>query len=172
MSALDDAIERVRDKKERIAGHLTLTVPLVGYHFLNDNIGTFLCAHSEVDIEVRFSDAMVDLVAEGIDLGIRNGPLRDSSLKQRRFGPFYHGLFASPDYLNRRGEPQFANLEGHDRIAYRFSMTGQLQPWRAREGSELALSPPRIIVNAIEGARSGTPPVRAALRDWREHRKS
>ncbi len=27
MSALDDAIERVRDKKERIAGHLTLTVP-------------------------------------------------------------------------------------------------------------------------------------------------
>nr|WP_269072243.1 LysR substrate-binding domain-containing protein [Rhizobium sp. C4] len=80
--------------------------------------------------------------------------MRDSSLKQRRFRPFYHGLFASPDYLRRRGEPQFANLESHDRIAYRFSMTGQLQPWRARQGNELTLSPPRIVVNAIEGARS------------------
>lgn len=154
LSALDEAIEQVRNTKERIAGHLTLTVPLVGYHFLNDNIGAFLCAHPDVEIEVRFADAMVDLVADGVDLGIRNGPLRDSSLKQRHFRPFYHGLFASPEYLARRGEPRLETLDSHDRIAYRFSSTGQLQSWRSRDGTGITLLPPRIIVNSIEGARS------------------
>ncbi|MCR8546760.1 LysR family transcriptional regulator [Salipiger sp. P9] len=154
LEALDEALEELRDRTERLAGPLTLTVPLVGYHFLNARLESFLRAHSEVTVEIRFSDRMTDLVAEGIDLGIRNGPLRDSSLKLRRFGPYHHGLYAAPAYLERRGMPSLDSLDGHDRIGFRYSMTGRLQPWLRRDGAPLALSPPRMVVSAIEGARS------------------
>lgn len=151
--AIDEAIEQARDKKERIAGHLRVTVPLVGYYFLDAQIGSFLSRYPDVTVEIRFSDAMIDLVAEGIDLGIRNGPLRDSSLKSRRFRPYFHGLFASPAYLEKRGAPTFETLDNHDRIAFRFSMTGRLQPWLARQGGPVSLSTPRIVMSSIEGAR-------------------
>lgn len=154
LEALDETIEHVRDRTETVSGHLTLTVPLVGYHFLNDHLGSFFRKHPDVTIDIRFLDEMADLVGEGIDLGIRNGPLRDSSLRQRRFRPYYQGLFASPGYLDRRGVPTLETLDAHDRITFRFNTTGRLQTWLLRDGSTLPLSRPKIVVSSIEGARS------------------
>jgi len=154
LEALDEALTATRDRTERIAGPIVLTVPLVGYHLVNAQLGVFLARYPEVTMDIRFTDSMVDLVSEGIDLGIRNGPLRDSSLKTRRFRPYRHGLFASPEYLKHWGNPTLATLDAHDRISFRFSMTGRLQPWLRKDGSVLPLSPPRLTVTAIEGART------------------
>lgn len=129
-------------------------MPLVGYHLVNERIGPFLARYPGVTMELRFTDVMVDLIAERVDLGIRNGPLNDSSLKLRRFGGYRHGLFASPGYLEQRGMPTLATLDAHDRIAFRFSMTGRLQSWLRKGGTVLDLSPPRLVVTAIEGART------------------
>ncbi|WP_138466475.1 LysR family transcriptional regulator [Poseidonocella sp. HB161398] len=154
LEALEEAVSAARDRTARIEGPLVLTVPLVGYHLVNAQLGPFLERHPGVTMDIRFSDAMVDLIAEGVDLGVRSGPLRDSSLTSRRFGGFRHGLFASPDYLARRGVPEMATLDAHDRIAFRFGTTGRLQAWLAADGTPLRLSPPRLSVTAIEGART------------------
>ncbi|RWR04740.1 LysR family transcriptional regulator [Paenirhodobacter populi] len=154
LEALDEALAETRDRTERIEGPIVLTVPLVGYHLVNERIGTFLELYPGVTLELRFSDVMVDLITEGVDLGIRNGPLNDSSLKLRRFGSYRHGLFASPGYLEQHGMPTLATLDAHDRIAFRFSMTGRLQSWLRKGGAVLDLSLPRLVVTAIEGART------------------
>ena len=52
--------------------------------------------HPELKIEVLAVDRVVDLVHEGIDIGIRAGRLRDSSMQATRIGSFTEWLVASP----------------------------------------------------------------------------
>ncbi|MBT9385064.1 LysR family transcriptional regulator [Pseudooceanicola sp. CBS1P-1] len=154
LDMLEEVVSEARDRTERIEGPVVLTVPLVGYHLVNARLKDFLARYPGVRLDIRFADTMVDLIQEGVDLGIRNGPLRDSSLKHRRFGSYRHGLFAAPGYLAAHGTPTLETLEAHDRITFRFSETGRLQPWLARDGRVLDLSAPRLVTTAIEGART------------------
>ena len=72
-----------------------------------------------VDIELSLSSRHVDLVAEGIDVAIRVGELRDSSLIARRLAIVPRVLVAAPAYLERHGVPkQPADLEDHAHIFY------------------------------------------------------
>lgn len=78
----------------------------------------FAALHPALQIELRSSDRVVDLVAEGIDLALRIGWLRDSTLRARRLGDFEQHLVAAPAYLARRGAPRRPeDLAGHDWVA-------------------------------------------------------
>lgn len=81
-------------------------------------VAAFAAQHPGLQVELRSSDRVVDLVAEGIDLAIRIGWLRDSSLRATRLGEFEQHLVASPDYLARRGVPrQPGDLAAHEWVA-------------------------------------------------------
>jgi DNA-binding transcriptional LysR family regulator len=59
-------------------------------------------------------------VADGFDIGIRAGKSRDSTLVSRSLGNAGLGLYASPDYLRRRGQPKtLAELAQHDCVLFR-----------------------------------------------------
>ena len=72
-----------------------------------------------VNVEVRVANGLVDLISEGIDLGIRAAELKDSSLVARRFLTFSFGLWASPRYLEAHGTPRSpADLERHEIVVF------------------------------------------------------
>ncbi len=78
---------------------------------------------------------MVDLAAQGIDVAIRIGPLRDSNLVARVLAPSRLVICASPDYLAAHGVPQHPDeLAEHQCLVLE-----AMNPWRLRErdGSEL-----------------------------------
>jgi LysR family transcriptional regulator, regulator for bpeEF and oprC len=84
-------------------------------------------------IDARFSDTYVDLIKDGIDLAIRTGQLRDSSLVARQIGNQELLLFAAPSYLERVGRPRtLSELEGHTGILFRAPTTGRERPWNFR----------------------------------------
>ena len=88
-------------------GVLRLTAPVeLGNTVLPDLLVGFLKAHPRVNVEVTLSDRRVDLLAEGIDLALRAGQLKDSSLIAKRIGQVSFGLFASPRYLKEHGAPK------------------------------------------------------------------
>ncbi|WP_273818882.1 LysR substrate-binding domain-containing protein, partial [Providencia rettgeri] len=66
----------------------------------------FMQQYQDIDLDVVLSPRNVDLVQEGFDLAVRVGRLADSSLVARPLGVLRIGLFASPEYLQRRGVPQ------------------------------------------------------------------
>lgn len=68
-------------------------------------INQYLQQHPQVRVNVDFTSRVVDIVHEGFDLAIRVGPLLDSTLAARKLGELAYGLYASPDYLERRGVP-------------------------------------------------------------------
>lgn len=77
-----------------------------GTKILNQWLLEFLQNHEQVNAEVLFSSNYIDLVAEGMDIAFRFGPLEGSSLISRHIGSILYWLCASPDYLRSRGEPK------------------------------------------------------------------
>jgi DNA-binding transcriptional LysR family regulator len=66
----------------------------------------FAALHPQVSLEVFFSDRLVNLVEEGIDLAVRIADLSDSTLIARRLAPVRIVTCASRSYLEKNGEPK------------------------------------------------------------------
>lgn len=111
-------------------------------------ISDYLARYPLVNVESDFTGRIVDIVHEGFDLAIRIGPLSDSSLAARRLGELRYGLFASADYLDRRGTPSSPEvLVQHDLL--HFSGGGNRQTWTLMHDTDeakVAVSP-RLRIN-------------------------
>lgn len=133
-------------------GRLRVSLPLVSSLML-PVLGEFMRAYPQIELDLDFTDRMVDVIEEGFDAVVRTGEPADSRLSARRLGSFHMRLVASPDYLARRGVPQTpADLEQHSCLHYRFPNSGKLETWalrRAAGEAELQL-PTSMICNNIE----------------------
>ena len=85
--------------------------------------------HPKLELDLSFSDRVVDLFDEGFDLAIRNGVLRDEAgLAARKIAINRMMLCASPNYLAGKGAPRsIADLESHDLIVY--ARSGEAKKW-------------------------------------------
>jgi DNA-binding transcriptional LysR family regulator len=98
-----------------------VTAPVdLGVWSLAGIVARFVRKHPKIHVELSLTGRVVDLVAEGFDLAVRAGPLRDSSLIARRIGELQSVVYASPKYLARRGEPKTVEeLAQHDCVLFR-----------------------------------------------------
>jgi DNA-binding transcriptional LysR family regulator len=95
----------------------------------------FLSANPEVQVDLRLTNRYVDLIAENIDVAVRLGVLKDSSLLTRKVASHRRLLCAAPDYLARRGTPeQPADLADHECLGLTNLATHP--QWVFRKGAE------------------------------------
>lgn len=133
-------------------GRLRVSLPLVSALVL-PVLGDFMRQYPEIELDLDFTDRMVDVIEEGFDAVVRTGEPADSRLSARRLGSFRMLLVASPEYLQRRGIPERpADLSGHSCLHYRYPNTGKLEVWPLRStAGELDLQlPTSMICNNIE----------------------
>lgn len=110
----------------------------------------FLARYPDVDVELRLSDAYIDLVAEGVDIAIRGGVLRDSALRARRVGTSERICVASAAYLDAHGMPeQPADLLQHQCLIYTLMAGGGGWPFRDAEVHVKG----RLRLDSLEGVR-------------------
>lgn len=111
-------------------GKLTISASLdFGQWLLVQAMPAFLRHYPEIEVDLRLSDRLVDLVAEGIDVAIRLGDLEDSGLIRRHLGQARFALCASPTYLQIHGTPSSPQeLIHHNCLRYIFD--GRPIPWR------------------------------------------
>jgi DNA-binding transcriptional LysR family regulator len=130
-----DAAEASLDARDRqLTGRLRVSVPQhLGRHLAAPILARLLVAHPRLDLELSFSDRLADLLEERFDLGVRLGPLRDSStLAARSLGRFEFVLCAAPTYLRRHGTPRTVDdFERHTAIVY--ARGGPEAPWLATD---------------------------------------
>lgn len=114
----EDALEAGRREP---VGRLRVTAPVV---FGRMCVAPFLlplaAEYPRLEIDMVFTDGVVDLVEEGFDLGVRVGRLPDStSLAARPLGTIRMAIVAAPAYLERHGRPaDIGALAGHTGIVY------------------------------------------------------
>ncbi|SIS91899.1 LysR substrate binding domain-containing protein [Phaeovulum vinaykumarii] len=61
--------------------------------------------HPDVTVELVLSDGYVDIVGQGLDLAIRFGALKNSSLMVRKLGDNRRVICAAPSYIEKHGCP-------------------------------------------------------------------
>ncbi|TWI52707.1 transcriptional regulator, LysR family [Pseudomonas duriflava] len=133
-------------------GRLRISLPLVS-SLLLPVLGQFMQEYPDIELDLDFTDRLVDVIEEGFDAVIRTGNPTDSRLSARRLGTFRSLVVASPEYLARRGTPEVPDdLLGHTCLHYRFPYSGKLEKWALRRPAgepELQL-PTSMICNNIE----------------------
>jgi len=140
-----------------LTGRLRLCAPVTfaRMHIL-PQLGPFLDAHPDLAIDVVLDDRHIDLVAEGIDVALRLGPLSDSSLVARKLSTRRLVIVGTPAYFARYGEPQTPeDLLNHQAVVYTQSRGGGAR-WvfnRAQE-QRVINAQGRIQVSAAEGIRT------------------
>jgi DNA-binding transcriptional LysR family regulator len=126
---LEHAGNAVSQQGQEPRGPVRVTAPPHLAMHLISALAKFMRKHPMIRVELSFSSSVVDMVQEGFDIAVRVGRMRDSSLIARRVGNETLGLFASDDYLRRRGEPRTpAELEKHDLVLFRSPSGGHV--WR------------------------------------------
>ena len=93
--------------------------PVFGRLYVVPKLREFFARYPGVAVELVVTDRLVNLVEEGIDLGIHNGELSDSSLIARKIAQTPIITVATPSYLAAHGEPATpAELEQHACVIY------------------------------------------------------
>lgn len=163
-----DALELASDADAPLIGRLSVTAPvLFGQLHIAPLLYEFLARHPALDARLVLLDRVVSLAEEGLDLGIRIGPLPDSSLRARLAGHVRLVVCASPSYLRRAGTPRTPEaLSKHVCVAFD-ATTPIADRWafRVAGGKERTVSVrARLIVNsgkaAIDAAAQGLGVVR------------
>jgi DNA-binding transcriptional LysR family regulator len=145
LAELDLLQEEASGTRGEPAGTLRIHMPVTfGRLVMLPMLAQLSQQYPRLSIDARFSDVYVDLVKEGVDVAIRTGALRDSSLVARPFGSQELLLFAAPSYLARVGTPTtIAQLAHHTAVLYRVPSTGKDRPWHFRvHGRSATVVPP------------------------------
>ncbi len=96
----------------------------------------FIERYPKVELDIRVEDRFVNIVAEGLDAGIRLIEAIDLDMVHIRLSaPGRIVVAAAPSYLKRRGAPQKpADLLQHDCICMRFAPSGESWAWELERG--------------------------------------
>lgn len=133
LELLDAADEEITGKGAEIRGLVRINAPVaLGHLHLVQLLDGLYEKYPELTVELTVTDAFIDPVQEGADITFRVGHMEDSGLIGRKICDQQHVLCASPDYLEKHGEPKTPqDLRQHCCLVYKG--LGGLQRWHFRD---------------------------------------
>ena len=136
LTDLYEATEALQEFRDKPVGLLRIGISRPAFSaWLQPALSDFLSAYPDIKVELSFDDGFVDIVAQGLDAGVRLGDsvAQDMvSVKVSENEPI--AILGSPDYLKRRGIPwRVADVASHDCIRFRFPSSGAVFRWELIE---------------------------------------
>ena len=124
-------------------GLVRFAVPMTfGVRMVAPILPQFLEQYPDVSIDLHLGDAMVDLIGEGFDMGMRIASLPDSSLIARRLCAMPRYTVAAPAYLKRYGRPTHPmHLAQHRCLGYAYLSTAGVWNYTNAKGEQASVRP-------------------------------
>ncbi len=114
LEAAQQGFGRVGRETDSPTGILRVTAPaILQYARFVTRVSTFMKHYPKVEMSINFSDRQHNIVEEGLDLALRIGWLRDSSLKSRKLADGRLMLCAAPHYLDGKPELRYPDDLAH-----------------------------------------------------------
>jgi DNA-binding transcriptional LysR family regulator len=168
IEAAEHGLDGLAGESSVPTGHLNVTLPAAfSRSELIHSISGFAHEFPNVNLTIGFDDGHRDLISNGIDIAIRAGEMKNSSLKSRRVMVLERKLVASPDYCAARTTPKTpADLKNWDWI--RLKMLPPSRTLTDGKGNSVKIHyESRLVVDnveamcefAIDGLGLATPPV-------------
>lgn len=134
LSAVEEAEAALASRRADPQGRLAVTASvLFGRRYVAPIVSEFITCYPGVSVDLLLLDRMVNLVEEGMDVGVRIGLLSDSSLVAIPVGQVRRVICASADYLRRHGTPRAPeDLRRHRCVSFTAVTPGN--DWHLRAG--------------------------------------
>ncbi|HDY7637839.1 TPA: LysR family transcriptional regulator [Vibrio vulnificus] len=143
------AIATSQEINSQLSGVIKVNLPgtSLGVDVFLPSIMAFSEINPSVEFDLHFSDASVDLVANGFDIGIGTHINQDSRLIAKRLFSSKIGLYASRKYAEKHGLPQrFTDLNHHQCLPIRSIESGKIRSVKLYDGDQEYLFTPQGIV--------------------------
>lgn len=124
LDALDEADAAVADKDGEVRGRLAVSVPVeFARRLIAPRLDELLARHPQLELTLRVTDEVVDLLSERVDLALRLGSaIVSDDVICLRVGSFRRWLVASPQYLARTAAIEHPHaLQAHDCLQFDYS---------------------------------------------------
>ncbi|WP_449467887.1 LysR family transcriptional regulator [Stenotrophomonas humi] len=163
LERIGGALQAMEESRDVPAGQLRITTPrFAAEHLLLPFLPAFHARHPQVQIELSIQSAMVDVVAEGFDAGVRLGESLATGMIAVPLGPPLRlAVVAAPAYLQQHGVPaRPEDLVNHACLRHR-SSDGRIMPWEfSRDGHDfnIEVDGPLLLNDsqlALHAARAG-----------------
>lgn len=136
IETLETGLNAVRGQEESVQGLLRIAMPgSFGRMYIVPLLVEFQARYPLVNLDLRLSDEVLDVVEGAYDLIIRNAPLIDSSLIVRKLAPDRRLLVASPIYLKQHGVP----VTPDNLVAHQCVTLGEAS-WKFESGQTIGIS--------------------------------
>ena len=138
---INSAMDAVRSQQEIPSGTLRINAfATAARAILSPLVLEFLRRHPQVHIDLVTEGRLIDIVADGFDIGVRSAGLVPSDMIAVSLaGPQRYAVVASPAYLERNGRPRVPpDLVGRPCIRARLP-NGALYRWQFEKDSQTAL---------------------------------
>lgn len=163
LSALERALQRVRQAKDESVGPLRIVGPSSVFPpVIWPLVDEFCELHPGIQPDVQLDDRFGNWVEDRVDVGFRISSQPEEGVVARRLFPLQLIICATPEYLARYGAPEsLAELAMHHCCVFRHPGTGRLLPWWVKvNGATISLdvSPALSTNNAdleVEAVLSG-----------------
>jgi DNA-binding transcriptional LysR family regulator len=168
---LDEALAEAADSASEVGGNLRITASVAfGVRGLGPLLPALRERHPRLVLDLVLTDAVVDLLAERIDVAVRLGPKLDTGLLGTRLMATRYRVVASPTWIRRHGAPaRPQDLAALPVLA--FPLPGFRDRWRFRDAAgrieEVVVQPGLLVSNGLgllEAAVAGLGPT--LLADW------
>jgi LysR family transcriptional regulator, regulator for bpeEF and oprC len=133
----------------QLTGAMRLSLPvLYGHSRVVPLLAAFQALHPAVQLDIRLSDRVVNLVEDGIDIALRIGDLPDSSWVASVVQRESWVMCASPSYIAQHGIPKDTQaLAAHRCIGFVMPGSGRIHPWRFMRGKQVEEITPATSIN-------------------------
>jgi len=134
LGEVEAAAESVRGARARPQGKVRVDLPTAfGRLLLVPALPGFLARYPDLELDLRFNDRIVDLVAERVDVAMRVGTVRPPHCVARRIATTRRVICATPGYFAEHGRPSTPDdLRGHRLLGLVNGSTGRIMEWTFR----------------------------------------
>ncbi len=132
LTAIKRAVAELGEAHEEPAGLIRMNAPRIAARLLIDpHMGELLARYPKLRLELVMNDGFSNIVADGMDAGIRLGESLDEHMVAVPVTPpIEMAIVGSPAYFERHGVPETpADLMRHNCLAYRFTSRGTIDRW-------------------------------------------
>ena len=140
LADIGKAAEGLTAEAGEVTGLLRINAPRIVLEMaLTPVLAKLAWQHPKLTVEIFANEALIDIVAQGFDAGIRLGEaVQQDMIAVRLTQPFNAILAASPAYLDAKGAPKrIVDLHGHNCIGYRFVGSGGIFEWELTDGKKI-----------------------------------
>ena len=132
LTAIERAVAEIGEAQAEPTGLIRMNSSRVAARLLIEpRMGEFLARYPRLRLELVMDDGFSNIVAEGLDAGIRLGESLDEHMVAVPITPLLSmAIVGSPAYFERHGMPETpADLMRHNCLAYRFTSSGTINRW-------------------------------------------